>query len=173
MHGIIIYIISVFRGFYRSMFILFFAVWMLLNGRFNLETVLFGVVISGLLYWFCCRFVHYSFQKDMWHIRRLGKLIKIFLVLVVEIVKACLAVLPYVYGRGTKPEPVIAHFTTDRVSTPAGRVILANCITMTPGTITGSLNQNGDYLVHCLDRSMALGLDSSDFVDAIHKWEEG
>lgn len=154
------------------MFVLFFAVWILLNGRFTLETVGFGIVISALLYWFCCRFMQYSFRQDMGHVRKLGKLVKIFSVLVAEIIKSCLALLPYIYGREKKPDPVIAHFTTDRVTTKAGRVILANCITMTPGTITGSLNQDGDYLVHCLDKSMAVGLDSSVFVDAVQEWEE-
>jgi multicomponent Na+:H+ antiporter subunit E len=42
---------------------------------------------------------------------------------------------------------------------------------MTPGTITGSL-KGDDYLVHCLDKSMAVGLESSVFVDAIQEWEE-
>ena len=46
------------------MFILFFAVWILLNGRFTLETALFGVLISLLLYLFCCRFMHYSLPRD-------------------------------------------------------------------------------------------------------------
>ena len=153
------------------MFVLFFAVWMLLNGRFTWETAAFGAVISALLYWFCCRFMGYGLRQDRASFRKLGKLAKILVILLREIVKANLAVLPYIYGRGRKPEPVVARFTTDRVTTEGGQAMLANCITMTPGTITGSL-KDGVYLVHCLDRSMAAGLDESCFVDAIHEWEE-
>lgn len=153
------------------MFILFFAVWILLNGRFTLETALFGAVISALLYWFCCHFLHYSPRQDQMIFRKLGKLIQIVLVLVREVFRSAFALLPYIYDRKKKPQAVMARFTTDRVTTVAGRVMLANCITMTPGTITGSLRE-GTYLVHCLDSSMAQGLDSSDFVDAIQEWEE-
>ena len=153
------------------MFVLFFAVWILLNGRLTWETAAFGAVISALLYWFCCRFMGYSLRRDRAIFRKLGKLVRLFAVLLVEIVKANLAVLPYIYGKGRKPDSVVARFTTDRVTTEGGQVLLANCITMTPGTITGSL-KDGVYLVHCLDRSMARGLDDSVFVDVIRKWEE-
>ena len=161
--------------FYESeetgVFIPFFIVWVLLNGKLTWEVVLFGIVISAALYWFCCKFMRYSFARDMDHFKRFGRLLILFFILVREIFKASFALLPYIYVKGREPDPIVASFTSDRVKTDQGRVFLANCITMTPGTITGSLKE-GQYLVHCLDRSMAEGLDSSCFVDAIEKWEE-
>lgn len=152
------------------MFVLFFAVWVLLNGRLNWEIAAFGAGLSAALYLFCCRFMHYSIKRDWDTIKRLPRLAVLFAVLVWEIVKACFALLPFIYTR-KEPDPVVARFTTDRVKSETGRVFLANCITMTPGTITGSL-KDGEYLVHCLDRSMAVGLDSSRFVEKLEKWED-
>ena len=153
------------------MFILFFAVWVLLNGKLNWEVAIFGAVISALLYLFCCRFMHYSPKRDLYNFKRLPKLFAFFLTVVGEIFRSAFALLPYVYSR-REPDPVVAGFKTERVRTETGRVLLANAITMTPGTITGSL-KDGEYLVHCLDRSMAEGLDESVFVEKLERWEEG
>ena len=151
------------------MFILFFAVWVLFNGKLNWEIAVFGAVVSAAVYLFCCRFMHYSIKRDLDTLKRLPRLAVLFTVLLREIFKASFAVLPFIYTR-KEPDPVIVRFTTDRVKTDMGRVFLANCITMTPGTITGSL-KDGEYLVHCLDRSMAEGLDSSCFVEKLERWE--
>ncbi len=153
------------------MFILFFAVWVLLNGKLNWEVAIFGAVISALLYLFCCRFMHYSPKRDMYNFKRLPKLFAFFLTVVGEIFRSAFALLPYIYSH-KEPDPVVAGFKTERVKTETGRVLLANAITMTPGTITGSL-KDGEYLVHCLDRSMAEGLDESVFVEKLERWEEG
>jgi hypothetical protein len=56
-------------------------------------------------------------------------------------------------------EPVIVHVHTDLKSETA-RVILANSITLTPGTITVSMTDD-DLLVHCLDKSLSEGMEDS------------
>lgn len=151
------------------MFLLFFAVWVLLNGRLDWDIAVFGAAISAGLYLFCCRYMHYGLEKDLLTFKRLPRLIGVFLVLLWEIVKSCFALLPYVFG-SRMPDPAVARFRADGIESDTGKVFLANCITMTPGTITGSL-KNGEYLVHCLDQSMAEGLESSSFVRSIERWE--
>ena len=51
------------------------------------------------------------------------------------------------------------------------RVLLANSITMTPGTITVSL-EGGHYTVHALDESFAVDIDKSIFVEKLIKADE-
>ena len=67
-------------------------------------------------------------------------------------------------------EPCLVRFRTDLRTEPA-RVALANSITLTPGTLTVSLEGN-DLLVHALDREMARGLDDSIFVRQLRRMEE-
>ena len=117
-----------------QMFILFFAVWVLLNGKINWEVATFGAVISALLYLFCCRFMHYSPKRDMYNFKRLPKLFAFFLTVVGEIFRSAFALLPYIYSH-KEPDPVVAGFKTERVKTETGRVLLANAIT-TPSTPT-------------------------------------
>lgn len=151
------------------MFVLFFAVWVLLNGKLNWEIAVFGLVISAAIYLFCCKFMHYSPARDRLALRRLPRLVSLLATLAAQIVCSAFALLPYIYG-GKRPDPVVVRFRPDGIESDTGRVMLANCITLTPGTITGSL-VDGEFLVHCLDRSMAEGLDESRFVEKIRRWE--
>ena len=68
-----------------------------------------------------------------------------------------------------EPEPALVHFTAD-MQTRTGRALLANAITLTPGTITVTL-QDADYVVHCLDESLAVGMDHSIFVELLEDLE--
>ena len=152
------------------MFLVFFVLWLVLNGAVTAQTVITGLIISAALMLFMCKFMRYSMETEKRMIRKSGKLIKLALILFEEIVKSNFALLPYIY-KNKKPDPAVVRFRADRIKSPTGQVILANCITMTPGTITGSL-KDGEYLVHCIDKSMGHGLGESVFVDAIQEWEE-
>ena len=66
-------------------------------------------------------------------------------------------------------QPELVTFHTD-VKTPAGRAFLANAITLTPGTITVSL-EGDTYVVHCLDESMAAGLADAKLEQMLHELE--
>ena len=57
------------------------------------------------------------------------------------------------------------------LKTETARVILANSITLTPGTITVSLTEQ-ELLVHCLDKTLAEGMEDSSFVKLLKKLEE-
>ena len=53
------------------MYVVFLLLWILLNGQFTLEIVLFGLVIAGALYAFVCKFLDYSVEKDKLLFRKL------------------------------------------------------------------------------------------------------
>lgn len=152
------------------MFILFFLVWVAFNGQLTAEIAAFGVVIAGVMYWFLCKFFNYSPQYDLFLLRKTPLLIKYLFTLIIEILKANLAVFKLVYSAKYELEPAVVHFKTDLRSTFA-RVLLANSITLTPGTITVSLTGN-EYIVHCLDKELAEGISSSVFVELLKKIEE-
>ena len=42
------------------MYVIFFLLWIIFNGRVTTEIVLFGLVISASLYWFICKFMDFS-----------------------------------------------------------------------------------------------------------------
>ena len=151
------------------MYILFFLLWIIFNGQITLEIVLFGLVISAAIYWFCCRFMGYKPRRDWLLICRSGYILVYIGLLVREIIKANAAVMKLILTPHLKVEPVMVRFRTD-LRTRIGRVLLANAITLTPGTITVSLKGN-EYLVHCLDRQFAYGLSVSVFIGALKNIE--
>ena len=56
------------------------------------------------------------------------------------------------------------------MKTSVGKAFLANEITLTPGTITVLL-EDSEYVVHCLDESLAEGMDDSVFVELLTELE--
>ncbi|MCD8052056.1 MAG: Na+/H+ antiporter subunit E [Clostridiales bacterium] len=152
------------------MFLVFFLVWVMLNGRWTVEIALFGVGIAGAMYAFVCVFMDYSPAKDL----RLAKKLPLALCyayhLIAEIVKANLAMLPFLFSNEMLPEPSLVLFYAD-LKTDLARSILANSITITPGTITVEQEDNA-YCVHCFDKTMGEGLDESIFVKLLQRMEE-
>lgn len=153
------------------MYIILFLMWIIFNGNITLEIVLFGLVIAALIYAFLCTFMDYSIKKDLFLCKKSLRILQYILVLVWEIVKANAAVMRMILSPRFQNEPVLIKFKTDLKSGMA-KAILANSITLTPGTITVSL-EGDEYTVHCLDKRLAEGIDSSVFVRLLHKLEEG
>ena len=152
------------------MFIALFLFWLVFNGRFTVEIAVFGLVLSAAILWFMCKFMDYSLEKDFRIVKKSLWMIKYVLILIVEIGKANVGVLKILLSVRYEKEPVLVSFHTD-LKSRAASVILANSITLTPGTITVNL-MDDYYEVHCLDKSLAAGLDSSIFVKQLKKFEE-
>ena len=152
------------------MYLLYFVLWVIFNGNLTLEIAAFGVVIAAALFAFTCKFTDYSVAKEKKLIRNIFRILRYVAVLIIEIVKANFAVIHFILTEKEEIEPAIVSFKTD-LKTPAARASLANAITLTPGTITVLLEDNV-YAVHCLDDSLAEGIDQSVFVEMLKKIEE-
>lgn len=152
------------------MLLLFFLVWVIFNGRLTLEIALFGVAVAGTVFAFVCKFMDYSLRKELCFYKRIPAFVQYLYCLIKEIITANLVVSRMILTRKEQMEPVIVHVHTDLKSETA-RVILANSITLTPGTITVSLTED-DLLVHCLDKSLSEGMDDSVFVRLLKKMED-
>ena len=152
------------------MLLLFFWAWVVFNGRLTLEIALFGVAVAGAVFAFVCRFMDYSLKQELRFYRRMPAFAQYLYYLFKEIILANLAVTRLILTRKEEMEPVIVHVRADLKSETA-RVILANSITLTPGTITVSLTDD-KLLVHCLDKSLSEGMDDSIFVRLLQKMEE-
>lgn len=151
------------------MFFLFFVCWMIFAGEITLEIVLFGLVIAAVVFAFQCKFLNYSIQKEKNLYRNIIWGIVYVWILVLEILKANIGVMNLILSPKYEAEPKIVRFRTD-LKTDTARVILANSITLTPGTITVTLEKD-EYTVHCLDGSMAEGIDDSIFVQLLRQLE--
>ncbi len=152
------------------MFLLLLAVWIIFNGAISLEIVLFGIGISAAVYFFACRFLDFSIQKDLMCIKRAGVFCYFAVCLFVEIVKANLITAKWIYSMRYEVEPVLVTFRM-HFKTKLARVLYANSITLTPGTIT--VKQEGNtFVVHALERSYAEDINGGRIADILYRLEE-
>ena len=142
------------------MFLLLFALWVVFNGKFNLEIAIFGVVLTAAVYAFSCAFLGYSFKKDLKAFGRIPAVLRYLKLLVVEICKSNLGLIRVVYSRKIEVKPQLVTFSTPLKG--AFKSILADCITVTPGTIS-VLSEDDKLTVHALDKSFAEGIEDTDF----------
>ena len=145
------------------MYLIFFLIWIIFNGQFTWEIAAFGVVISGAMYWFICRFMNYKPRMDVLLCKKFFLILQYIFVLIKEIIKANFAVIKMIMSSRYELEPVVVRFRTDLKTAPAR-------ITLTPGTITVSLEEN-EYVVHCLDKELAKGINNSLFVTLLKRLE--
>lgn len=151
------------------MYIAFLLLWIIFNGKITLEILLIGLVLSTVLFAFCCKFMNYSVRRDIRMLKLLPMVFQYAVILIIEIMKANRQVLYFITTPRYQVEPQIVHFTSGLKSETA-RVILANSITLTPGTITVGL-EGKEFYVHCLDREFAEGMENSIFVELLEKME--
>ena len=151
------------------MLLLFFLVWIIFNGAITTEICIFGVVVAFLMFGFVCKFMDYSWRNEKLLIQRSGYFLLYLGNLLIEIVRANVSVCHFVLSDRDEIHPVMVSFHTTLKSSLA-RVILTNSITLTPGTITVSL-QGDEVIVHCLDRSLAEGMEDSSFVKMLEHME--
>ena len=151
------------------MFFVYFLLWVVFNERLTLEVAAFGVVISALIYLFTVKFMDYSPRKEWAAIKKLPGMLKYAYTLLKEIMKANVSVMRFIFTPRYEVEPQLVYFKT-KLNKDVSRVTLANSITMTPGTITISMEKNV-MCVHSLDKSMAEGLENSDFEQQLLKLE--
>lgn len=146
------------------MYVLLFCFWLLLNGNVTLEIVLLGLAVTALMALLEYTLFGYTPKTEGMLLRKAPVFCAYIPVLMWEILKAGWAVSKVVLFRRYKVTPTLVTFRTD-LKTEFGRFLLANSITLTPGTIT--VQVKGDRLtVHCLDKSM---LDTSDDV-VFQRW---
>ena len=152
------------------MYLLLFFFWIILNGRLTAEIVILGLIFAAIVYAFLWKFMGITWEREksfwkhfLWGVQYIAILLK-------EIAVANLVVLKIVLSPKKKVHPVIVSFDAP-LKNHILQAILADSITLTPGTITVRLYEE-KFEVHCLDESMAEGINDSIFVKMLRKWEE-
>ncbi|MBQ2432856.1 MAG: Na+/H+ antiporter subunit E [Clostridia bacterium] len=150
------------------MAILLFVFWIVLNGRLEADVLITGAVSAVAIWFFTIRFTGWSLKKEKQAMILLPSVIAYFVRLFIEIFKANIGVLKVIVTG--KTDPYIRTIQTP-LKTKLARLMLANSITLTPGTVTVQLE--GDKLtVHCLTKEMADGLTDFILEKQLMKMEE-
>lgn len=151
------------------MYVVFLLVWIIFNEKLNLEILLFGLVIAGAVFAFMCKFMNYGIAREMEFYRRIPGFLHYVCVLVKEILMANLNVCRLILSEKEEIDPAVVEVRSV-MKTQTGRAFYANAITLTPGTITATM-EDDVYVVHCLDDTLAQGLVDSRLEQLLHRLE--
>lgn len=151
------------------MYLFLYGLWLILNGKLTWEICIFGVGIVAALGLLMYALLDYTPKKEWRYLRRVPLFLFYLLVLLWEIIKANLTVIEILFDRKRALQQSLITFTVD-LKTQFARFVLANSITLTPGTITVQADGNR-FTVHCLSREMLDGIEESTFVHLLRKLE--
>ncbi len=151
------------------MFVVFFMMWVIFNGQWTTEIALLGLFLCAALYLFAWKFMGYGPAQDLHALQRLPRALAYLWTLLVEIFKANIHVMRLILSPQYEVEPELIEFHT-KLQTDSARAVLADSITLTPGTIT-VLVEGDRFIVHALDKTLGDGVDDSDFERRLLKME--
>lgn len=145
--------------------------WLILSESGGMESIAIGAGVSAVIGVFNKR---YSMQRiGRRSFNKIGLQIKYWslfiLVLLREIVLANIHVAKVVLTPKVKISPCMTTFTT-RLKSDFLKTILANSITLTPGTITVDMYDD-EFKVHCLKTEYGQGLVNSEFENILLRIE--
>ncbi|MFI3250562.1 MAG: Na+/H+ antiporter subunit E [Eubacteriales bacterium] len=151
--------------------ILLLGLWFLLNGSITVEIVVVGVLMVGVVYNIMCRFLDYDPSSEKILLKNTGWALCYVVVLVVEIMKSGMAVLKFVTMPQIDIQPQMVVFSVP-LKNEFLKTILANSITLTPGTITLHIEEDLFY-IHAFDYTLAEGIEECSFIHILQHIEEG
>lgn len=154
------------------LFFLLFLIWIVLNGRLDLEVVLTGAAVSAVLTWLARTVLNLPPWGGLRCTRRLPRIFLYLFYLFGQIVVSNLQVMERIlFPNRRKGSGRLVWFRTD-LKEEGTRLTLADSITLTPGTVTVSLKGN-HLCVHALDEDFAQGIKDNGFAPRLARWEEG
>lgn len=120
--------------------------WAAVTGTFPFSNLLFGFLL-GMLALF---FIREQLGTDF-YLRHLHKILALALLFVYELILSSLRVAYLIFQDQKHLRPEILAFPL-RVSTDAQITLLANLITLTPGTVSIDISRDRRFLfIHCID----------------------
>lgn len=144
-----------------ELMVLLLVLWFIFSGIFELKFIIFGLLSVLVVMRISMRSLYLRGRHSMKYYFVLNvnifSFIIYFLWLLKEIIKSSLSVTWNVFRGADSLNPHIVWFRAD-YDNPSARALLANSITLTPGTVTVDIQPNGVYSVHALTDSCAEGL---------------
>lgn len=146
-----------------------FGFWVILSGKIDAKHLIIGFVSALIITWLCRPLLRLPSQTASGKIHLAFdlpylKLLLYILWLLKELVKANIDVALIVLNPKMPISPQITTFKKS-MPNPVAHAVLANSITLTPGTITVDV-QDDLYTIHALTESGALSLATVDGKEA-------
>lgn len=150
--------------------LLLFIFWIILCEKISLEIVILGIIFSFLIAYMNNKVFCFMQLSNFYKLLNVTLYVKYIILLVKEIFIANIQVARVVLNPKMNISPCIVKIKTN-LKGDLSKTILANSITLTPGTITASLDGE-ELTVHCLNEEYGKALSHSSFEKLLIKIEE-
>ncbi|MBQ9211212.1 MAG: Na+/H+ antiporter subunit E [Clostridia bacterium] len=152
------------------LFLLLYLLWVFFNAHVTVEILLIGLLAVGCVWLLSLRMLDLTPGADFRRLRFLPRAVGYLFYLLKEVILAALSVMRRIWTPG-QPDSSLADFDSS-LKTNMGRIILADSITLTPGTITVE-SEEGHFQVHCLEQASGQDLDSNEMLRRVRRLEGG
>lgn len=147
-----------------------FVFWLLITGSLHLKFLIIGGISSLLVAWICMPLFTISKQSRTRHYFmldvRLIPLIGYTFWLLKELILSNLDVMKTVWHKALPIKPELIRFQVD-FDNPLAIAMLANSITLTPGTVTLDSDDKNIYVIHALTPGAADGIRQGSMVKKV------
>ena len=132
-------------------FILLFIGWIMFTGSLSRAELLAGIAVSIIIAWLCGKFMFFESPYQLFNPKSILNLIIYLFILLYSEIKSHIDTASRIITGNINP--AIIKITTDQ-TTDFTKTLVANSITLTPGTLTVKIDKNHkDLYIHCLDYS--------------------
>jgi multicomponent Na+:H+ antiporter subunit E len=152
------------------MYVMLYVLWFVFNQRITLEVAVIGAVVVLLIMFFIKKVYGYNSKDDLKRIFILPQAVAYFFVLLYEILKGSLHMIHLVRDPDGAVSPKLLNLESP-LKTTIAKVILANSITLTPGTVTAE-SKDGRLLVHAIDAHSVIDIQKLPYLKMLMKMEE-
>lgn len=155
-------------------FIAFYSFWLLLSGNLAPANLILGFLVCSFTLYFFRGFLLQEPEDRSSVFSYIRRTIIFFLFLPVffyQAYKSSLIVLKLVFQKDLDLHQGIVKIRTD-VESLSGRTMLANLITLTPGTISVDINENtGELYIHCINIDLDEDINhKKEIIGAFEPW---
>ncbi len=154
---------------YSYYFVLLFSFWIILSQQVTLEIALIGAGAVGLIMLYSKSLLFSPEETTLFSLGKILIFINFVFIMLIEIIKSNWQVAKIVLSPSLPISPsfVKVHKTFKR---DFDKVIYGNAVTLTPGTLTVDIDEEG-FLVHALTKEAAEGLEDSIIEEFVRKLE--
>lgn len=148
-----------------SLFILLFVFWIGLSGSFKIKFLIYGILTSAITAWLTYPLLLVANEAKTKKYFIFGISIPKFIAYAVwllwQLILANIDVLRATSSQNLAIDPKVVRFHF-KPNNPMATVVLANSITLTPGTVTLNVTDSGIYEIHALTEGAAAGIYAGD-----------
>ena len=149
---------------------LLFLFWLVLSPGMGLQTISLGLILSGLVVYYSKEILFSELEMPLYKMTHFLNMLHFIVVLVKEIFKANIDVAKIVLD---PKMPIQPHFikVPMMLKNDMNKVIFGNSVTLTPGTLTVDIRDDG-FIIHALTEEAAEAMDNSFIEQWMQKQED-